>query len=164
MDAVFSTINRQSSFVAIFLPFANLRAAWIPIGVAAFPKPRKLAQILLLKYPARTGSFSVEGKTRFKIGRSSLDKKVVKPAFSITLPTPDQRQIEPAMEKARVTPAWAPWGIAAARVEPFPKIKDATREIAKMPINIQLITTSITHITICGEDKEIPRSYCCGAA
>lgn len=148
MDAVFRTMSLHNSFDA--MPSFRLRArhcaAWIPIGVAAFPSPRKLAQIFALKQEARYGSFLEEGNTRPSSGPSSLDNKPVKPAFSISLPTPVQRQIEPANDMASVMPACAPCGMAAASSLPRPKRIDATKEIATIPVNIQLITMSIPPI------------------
>ena len=50
MDAVFKTMSLHSSLVAMpFLPEANRWAARIPIGVAALPKPRRLAHTLALR-------------------------------------------------------------------------------------------------------------------
>lgn len=51
MEAVFNTINRHISFVASvgFLVDFILLTALIPSGVAAFPNPKKFAQILALR-------------------------------------------------------------------------------------------------------------------
>ena len=87
---------------------ARRRAASIPGGVAAFPNPRKLAQMLALREEARTLSCRVEGKSRSITGRSRRERTAVRPIFSISRPTPAQRHREPAMEIASVTPAWAP--------------------------------------------------------
>ena len=63
----------------------------------------------------------------------------VRPTFSMSLPTPDHRQREPAMEIARVTPACAPDGMAAARSEPLPLTSADTTEMPKRRAQIQLI-------------------------
>ena len=42
-------MSRQSSPLAVSRPFAKAFAAWMPIGVAAFPNPKKFAQMLLQK-------------------------------------------------------------------------------------------------------------------
>ena len=51
MEAVFSTMSRHISLLAQpFGEFSAMRfAACIPIGVAAFPKPRRFAQMLALR-------------------------------------------------------------------------------------------------------------------
>ena len=83
MDAVLRTINRHSSSPA--MPSVRLDAircaACIPMGVAALPSPRKLAQMLALKTPASFLSVRVEGKTLCKNGRSSRLKNAVKRIF-----------------------------------------------------------------------------------
>jgi len=106
MDAVFSTIRRHNSSEAVLpgmLP-ASLFAASIPRGVAAFPSPRKFAQTFPLSLPAKIGLLFAEGKMRYRIGDSVFDKNLVIPLRSITFPIPDHKQIEPAIEMARVTP------------------------------------------------------------
>lgn len=144
IDAVFSTIRRQSSSPATlsFRFTASRRAAWIPMGVAAFPSPRKLAQIFALKLQEREGSVLLEGNSLSNSGFRSLDKNPVTPAFSITFPIPLQRQMVPAMDMASVTPACAPCGIAAATSLPLPNNNAVIKEIATIPVKIQLITMS----------------------
>lgn len=44
------------------------------------------------------------------------------------------------MERAKVTPAAAPSGTAAAKALPFPKVKAASREAPTSAVKIQLIT------------------------
>jgi hypothetical protein len=116
----------------------------MPIGVAALPRPKKLAQILALKSPARMLSFRLDGKSHPSTGRSSRESAPVNPAFSISFPTPLHKQTGPAKDMDRVMPACAPWAVAAANCEPRPK---TTADIILMPISavqIQLIIRSIT--------------------
>ena len=144
MDAVFKTISRHSSALATGFAPASRFAAWIPMGVAAFPRPKKLAHTLLLKKPASTGSFRKEGNILPKIGRSTLESMAVTPPFSISFPTPVQRQIEPAKEIAKVIPFCAPWLTAPERASPRPVQMAAMTESPTMPIHTQLITKSTT--------------------
>ena len=90
MDAVLRTISLHNSSVAICGWEGSLRrfAARIPEGVAALPKPRKLAQTLVLKCCIRMESFRVLGNSRWSAGRSSAASLAVRPVRSISLPTP----------------------------------------------------------------------------
>ena len=118
-------------------------AALIPAGVAALPRPRKLAQIFPDSSSARTASVLVPGKIRFRTGRRSLPMAAVSPACFISLPMPVHRQREPAMEMARVTPAWAPEGITAASSAPLPISRAQKVEMKNIPHKIQLKTIPI---------------------
>jgi hypothetical protein len=117
-------------FTAIFC------ATWIPIGVAALPNPKILAQILALRLQAREESFFEDGNSLLRIGFKIFARVPVKPAFSMSLPTPDQRQIEPAIEIAKVNPACAPWVTPEASAPLFPVRKAHKQEIAKIPVKI----------------------------
>jgi hypothetical protein len=73
-------------------------------------------------------------------GDSNLDNIFVTPDRSISLPTPVQRQIEPANEIASVTPACAPCGTAADKELPLPVTAAQTSDTPMIPIHIQLMT------------------------
>ena len=111
-----------------------------PGGVAAFPSPRKLAQMLALKAPANCLSFFVEGKRRSITGRNSRARASVRPIFSISRPTPDQRHSDPAMEIARVIPAWAPCITPAESCCPRPVRKAQRIDPASSTVQTTLIT------------------------
>ena len=142
MDAVCKTISLHISSVAS--PGRSLRiirlTLRIPIGVAAFPDPNRLAQIFVLRLERRALSVLAEGNSLYSIGRRSLESCCVRPMCSISYRAPVHRQIEPAMDRARVTPAWAPAGTAAAISVPVPKISAEVKETAKIPVYIQLMT------------------------
>ena len=152
MDAVFSTINLHNSSLAIpFRPFASRCAARIPMGVAALPKPKKLAHTLAERQFSSLESVLAEGNIRPNRGRSSLDNFPVMPACSNSLPTPVHRQIDPAMEIARVIPACAPLGTAADRADPLPSSIAAIKETATIPVHRILITIkNPSRISLCG--------------
>ena len=88
---------------------------FMPMGVAAFPSPRKLAQILALSSCFRSSFRFAEGKTRHRSGEKTRARSWVIPALSIRRPTPDHRHRLPAMEMPRVIPDWAPSRSAPAR-------------------------------------------------
>ena len=129
MDAVFKTMKRHISLLAQvgFAGSVISLTARIPIGVAALPSPRKLAQILELKWWESLGFVRVEGNRRFVNGRKRAEMYSVKPVLSVSFPTPVHRQTAPAMERESCIPACAPVGIAAARALPFPKNIEKTQ-------------------------------------
>ena len=137
------TIKRHSSSVAS-VPFFIRFAAEIPMGVAAFPKPRKFAQMLALRSPARAVSWQVLGNSLCRMGDNRRESVCVKPIPSINLPTPVHRQRLPAMETARVTPAWAPSSIEAERALAFPVIIALRTAIPTKSVHTQLITIYTT--------------------
>ena len=107
------------------------------------PSPRIFAQILALSLLERIVSVLVEGKTRCSSGFNRFDSIPVIPAASMTAAAPVHRQMEPAMEIASVTPACAPFMIAAARALPFPLKIENNILIPAMPVQIQLMTIDI---------------------
>ena len=141
MEAEFNTIRRHSSSDACpGLRAANRLAASIPGGVAALPSPRKLAQILVLKAPARALSSRVEGNSRCITGRSSRESFSVSPNLSMARPIPAQRHSDPAMEIARVTPLCAPCITAAESADARPLTAAQTTEAQTSAAHTQLIT------------------------
>jgi hypothetical protein len=116
------------------------------MGVAALPSPKRFAHTLALRWFANMGSLFEVGKSRPNMGRSSLLTARDMPAFSINAPTPDQRQIAPAIETARVTPLCAPCVTAPASALALPENAAPIREKRSIPVHIQLITMSLTSI------------------
>ena len=148
MDAVFRTIRRQSSPPATpgCVGETRRRAACIPIGVAAFPKPNKLAHILPLKALLSAASFAQVGKTRYRSGRILRLNKEVMPVFSMRCPTPDHKHKLPPMEMAKVKPACAPW--VTADPSELPENREKIMEITRNPVNIQLMTMENTPFSL----------------
>ena len=140
MEAVLSTISLQSSPLAMWGDAGSFNhwAARMPIGVAAFPRPSRLAQIFALSVFSRTASFWEEGNNRPNSGRILREREAVRPIMSIRWPTPLHKQSDPPMEIARVIPACAPWVIAAPGE--FPEISEKIRDITIIAVKIQLMT------------------------
>ena len=121
----------------------------MPMGVAALPSPNMLAQMLPLRALLKAGLSFVSGKRWYSTGLKKRARMSVKPVFSMSFPTPDQRQREPVMETHNVTPLPAPSATAAASALPFPKKREANREIPTKAVKIQLITIIITCKSLC---------------
>jgi hypothetical protein len=62
------------------------------------------------------------------------------PACSISLPTPVHKHIDPARDRARVIPPWAPWSTPDASSLPRPDRNPQRIETVKIPVHIQLMT------------------------
>lgn len=145
MEAVFKTISRHISLVATVgaAGLIILRTARIPRGVAAFPSPKRFAQMFALRSCASMVSFFVLGKILPIIGESSRESILVSPAPCITSATPDHRHIVPAMEKDRVIPVCAPLSIAEDTSVIFPFIAENKKDKNKIIVHTQLITMRI---------------------
>jgi hypothetical protein len=90
------------------------------------------------------GLVDVLGKSRLSTGCSSFDSLSVIPTVSSSLPTPDHRQMAPAMEIASSTPAWAPVSTEAARAGVALLRMAQIRLRASIPVQILLMTIKIT--------------------
>lgn len=106
----------------------------MPMGVAALPNPRRFAQILADRLLDNALSCRVEGNSRFRPGPSQRESRAVIPMLSISAPTPDQRQMDPAMEMATVMPDWAPWAMAADNALPRPSRAAKRKDMKKIPV------------------------------
>src|SRR5699024_11027212 len=114
--------------------------AAIPIGVAALPRPRRLAQTLAEMRLPTLASRRALGNSRSITGLKKRARMRLRPAFSITCPTPDQRHTAPAMENVRVTPACAPSNTAWDKAPPVPLQKENNTAIRIIPVQIYAMT------------------------
>ena len=83
------------------------------------------------------------GKIRPSAGERNRESRAVRPIFSISFPPPDHRHTAPVMERANVTPAWAPSTAAADRAPPLPDRAAKRTLTSSIPVKIQLITMDI---------------------
>ena len=137
MDAVFITISLQSSSLADSpVPSAILCAARMPSGVAAFPKPRRLADIFPQSASRVSRSDQADGNSCLSMGARSCASFSLHPMSSITRDTPLQRQIGPASEMESVTPDLAPSIIEADITPVFAVHQLYSSERKRRPLQI----------------------------
>jgi len=84
------------------------RAAWMPRGVAALPRPRRLADTLPERAARASGSLQAWGSRRVSTGRKRRLSPSIRPLAFITDITPLHRHMMPAMERHSSTAAAAP--------------------------------------------------------
>ena len=144
MEAVFSTTRRhRSSLATPPHPRAMRRAARMPRGVAAFPRPSRLADMLADRAARVSWSREACGSSRRRRGRKIRANPAERPqAFMISM-TPLHRHRIPAMEIPRSTAEAAPSMAASATASicpvRMPKIRDSTT----IPHQIQVIAISV---------------------
>ena len=121
MEAVLSTTSRHSSSLAVPPQFRAIRrAAWMPSGVAALPRPRRFAETLAETAASVSSSRLALGSRRRSSGRNSAAMRRDRPqTFRISM-TPLQRQRMPAIERLSSRADWAPSSAAAATALRFP--------------------------------------------
>ena len=114
IDAVFSTTSRHSSSLATpSHPAAIRRAARMPSGVAALPRPSRFAETLAETAASVSPSRLACGRIRRKAGRSSRASPPARPQRSITSITPVHRHTTPAIDRHSSTADRAPSSAAA---------------------------------------------------
>jgi len=122
MEAVFMTTSIHSSSEARpparrAMPFAAL----IPAGVAAFPRPRRLALTFSDREDIISSSREQPGNSRDRRGDKSRDSPADMPHCCISSITALHRQRLPVMLRQKLTAAWAPsiTELPAAAVSPL---------------------------------------------
>ena len=130
MEAVLMTTSRQSSSDAS--PGgerrAMPRAARMPMGVAAFPSPNRLAETLDAREESISLSRAERGKSRRKTGESARERASSAPARRNTSITPLQRQMSPPVSRQSFTAAGAPSSAAAPVSAALPETAPYTSE------------------------------------
>ena len=139
MEAVFSTTSRHSSFPAV--PGRSERraipcAAFMPMGVAALPRPRKLAETFAASASSVSVSCEARGKSLPSAGRSSLDSADMTPERRMTSMTPHHRQIRPPVPIITCTAAGAPSSAARPVSAPFPLSAPHTMDTTRAAAHI----------------------------
>ena len=144
MEAVFSTTSRHSSSLATPpQPRAIRRAAWMPRGVAALPRPSRFADTLAETAASVFSSRLARGISRRRMGRKARASPADRPqAFMISM-TPLHRHSTPAMETLSSTAEAAPSMAASATASRRPVRRPKTRDSTTIPVQIQVIATVI---------------------
>ena len=144
MEAVFSTTSRQSSLLAVPpQPRAIRRAARIPSGVAALPRPRRLAETLAETAARVSVSRQASGRSRRSRGRKPFASPAERPLAFMISRTPLHRHSTPAIERLSSTAERAPSSAAADTASSLPKIRANARESTTIPVQIQAIVKKI---------------------
>ena len=140
MEAVLSTTSRHSSSLATpSQPRAMRQAARMPRGVAALPRPRRLAEVLAETAARVSGSRQALGSSRRSTGRNTRARPSERPqAFMISM-TPLQRHMTPAMDRLSSTAESAPSRAASATASRFPVARPKPRDSTTMAVQIQAI-------------------------
>ena len=114
-EALFITMRRHISSVASLLPETSFIrfTAFTPMGVAALPRPRRLADKLAQRKPIVRSSLAAVGKSLRSMGRSRRVSFCISPDASISFASALHRQIAPAMENTSVIALCAPESAAA---------------------------------------------------
>ena len=148
IEAVFNTTNRQSSLLATPSQLRAIRrAARIPSGVAALPRPRRLAETAANVSSSRLAS----GSRRRKMGRKARASPADSPqAFMISI-TPLQRHRMPAMEMLSSTAEPAPSRAAFATSSRFPVAMPKIRDSRTIPVHTHAIAIASFpfHLNFC---------------
>ena len=120
IEAVLSTTKRHSSSEAGPPRPAMARAARIPAGVAALPKPRRFALTFSETAAISSRSIPAFGKSRFSRGPKALARAAEIPQRSISSITPLHRQTPPesAIQKRSASSAPSMTAAPAAWVLP----------------------------------------------
>ena len=141
MEAVFSTTRRHSSSLAMPpQPLAILRAARIPRGVAALPKPSRFAETLADTAARVSGSLLALGRSRRRSGRNSRASPAERPqAFMISI-TPLHRHSTPAMARLSSTADRAPSSAAFATASRFPVRSPKANDSVTIPVQTHAIS------------------------
>lgn len=137
MDAVFMATRRHCSLVAMPVPSFMARQASIPIGVAAFPRPRRLAVTLAQRAEKPSGLCRSVGKRCPSSGESSLDRFSRKPLRRISSPTPHQRHMGPANASESSMAVVAPSMAALDTAPAVPKRIPQRMDIRTIPVHSQ---------------------------
>ena len=147
-EAVLVTTSMQSpSDATPGVRSAMRRAASSPRGVAALPRPSRLADRLALTASITLPSRAKSGYSRRMAGRSSLDSPRAIPERSITSMTPIHRHSTPIMDRHSSTPAAAPSSAPLATAGPFPVARP--HRMAAPTITVQISDIAIACFPLC---------------
>ena len=145
MEAVFSTTSRHSSSLATPpQPRAILRAARMPRGVAALPRPSRLADTLADTAARVSLSWLASGSSRRSRGRKARARLPERPQTFMISITPDHRHSTPAMDRLSSTALWAPERAASDTASMRPVAAPNSRERRTIPPHIRDMAISIS--------------------
>ena len=122
------------------------RAARMPAGVAALPRPSRLALTLALRAERVSGSLPARGSRRRRMGRRRRLRSAAIPLRCISSSTPDQRHSAPVMASTSSTAAPAPSRAAAVT---------AGRRPVQAPQSSEEVTISVQKIPIATADRPL---------
>lgn len=133
MEAVFSTTKRIMPLVGASPGFFSAMAlmAANPRGVAAFPSPRKFAEIFMHIFPFISISFRYSGNSLSMTGEKALAKRFVRPLFSAIFKKPIQAHMLPSRNRESSTASFAP-SITAAESPPKRPVHRAHTILARI--------------------------------
>ena len=144
MEAVLSTTSLHSSSSARPLVcLAMRRAAWMPRGVAALPRPSRFADTLPERASSVSGSRDARGSRRLRTGRNSRPRASARPQALITPITPLHRHSTPAMCRHSSTAAAAPSRAAFPTAPTVPFIRPKTTDAVTISVHTQAIAIPI---------------------
>ena len=134
MEAVFSTTSRHSSSLAMPpQPRAMRRAARMPRGVAALPRPSRLAETLADTAARVSLSRLAWGSSRRSTGRKARARASERPQTFMTSMTPLHRHSTPAIDRLSSTAEAAPSMAAAATASRLPVARPKAEEMTIGP-------------------------------
>ena len=119
------------------------RAARMPRGVAALPRPSRLADTLADTAARVSGSRLARGRSRRRAGRSSAASFPERPQRDMISMTPLHRHSTPAMAMHSCTAAPAPSRAAAPTASMVPFHAAKISDTAAIPVQIQAIAICI---------------------
>lgn len=135
-EAVFAITSIHISSDAYFEPFIRCspRAARMPAGVAALPKPRRFAEILAHISPMMSLWFFAAGNIKPTAGRIKRASFSISPLLRITSIMPLQNMTIPPMDRHSSHAAAAPSITEAASCSIRPLTAAQTRETSIIPV------------------------------
>ena len=144
MEAVFNTTRVHSSLLAVPpQPSAIRLAARMPRGVAALPKPSRLADTLPDSAARVSGSWHARGRRRPSRGRNRRLRPSMSPlAFMMDI-TPLHRHRTPAIRRHSSTAAAAPSRAAFPTAPTVPFIRPKTTDAVTISVHTQAIAIPI---------------------
>ena len=149
MEAVFSTTSRHSSSLATpSQPLAMRRAARMPSGVAALPRPSRLAETLAEMAASVSSSRLASGSSRRSRGRKVRASPWEIPQTFMISMIPLHKHSIPAMETLRSMADWAPAMAAFATSSRFPDRMPNIRDSTTIPVQIQAIAIRNTPLLV----------------
>jgi hypothetical protein len=138
-DAVLNIKKFESDLKSLSLK--NLSVAFIPAGVAAFPRPKIFAEIFSETAFTASLSWLEPLKNTFISGKISFLSFSVIPLFSQIFISPDHKTVAAKIEIARLTASFAPLKKAAPVSEAVLLKNEVTTE------KITIITTAVSSIS-----------------
>ena len=140
---MFRTTSLHSSFVAVTpSPRAAMPlAAFMPIGVAAFPSPKRFALTFAESGSRIFSCLAASGNSRRSTGRSALASASAIPQLRMSSITAHQRHMTPPIERHSSTAACAPSSAASPTSAVVPAAQEYRIDTAIMPV--QTIPISI---------------------